>query len=260
MKLNVLCLLAASTTGLFGSTIFGNLTTTETGSTYTVVVNTDNTTGADMAGIFLTATFSTGGDASCTWLAAGTCTSASNFSVSYPAGNSTHPQSNNSNWTITNNRAGANLTSLTVNGIPAMIGFDRCMTGASTFNDSNPSGFFGGNTGTNCDTTGTANSNIGFSVGSGNGGGTTSAEGTVVYRNALHLAAAAPVGDLWGEFTITFITANFTTGQTFTFRTDSDGLSSAVADVVATPEPSTLALCGIALIGLGLRLRSKRPS
>ena len=62
----VFVLLAWSTTTTLGSTIFGASTATVPGTTYTVSVTDFTTTGADMAGLLITANYSTGGSLSCT--------------------------------------------------------------------------------------------------------------------------------------------------------------------------------------------------
>ncbi|MEO5925893.1 MAG: PEP-CTERM sorting domain-containing protein [Bryobacteraceae bacterium] len=247
MQAKLIFCLAFVASSAFGSTIFGASTTVSTGTTYTVAVTNFTTTGGDMAGMVITANFTTGGPVSCTWTSLGACNSGGGeFNVTYPAANSTHPQVNNSNWTLTNTWASHTLSSITVNGIPGLIAFDRCMTGASTFNDTNP----GGTTGTSCTTAGTVGSDIGFSVGSGNGGGTAGITGTVQYANALHLASSSIVNDWWGQFTLTFAGTAFTSGSNFTFRSDSDILTSAVADVSPVPEPQTLVGVGMALLAM----------
>jgi len=250
LKLGMLILLLGSAVTSVGSTV--SVLSTTIGTAYTVTVTDFTTTGADMVGMEITASYSTGGSLTCTWLGTGSCTSGvGGFSVTYPVGSSTHPRTNNDNWTITNSRVGFTMTSLTVNGIAGLTAFDRCMTSAGVFNDTNP----GGSTGTSCNTAGTVGSDLGFSVGSGTAGtGSAGTSGTVVYQNALHLAGSPIVGDWWGQFTITFAGTAFTSGRTFTFRTDSDTLTSAIADV---PEPGTFAGVGIALMALGLVARKR---
>ena len=168
--------------------------------------------------------------------------------MSYPAGTSTHPINGGTNWTIANNYAGQVMDSIVFDGISGGIAFDRCMTGANTFNDNNPT-FFGFPL---CLTEGTPGSNIGFSVGSGTGG-TAGIDGTVQYQNVLHLAASSPVGDLWGQITIAFSGSAFTSGSTFTFRADTDEVS----NIVANPEPGTWGLMGASLVAIGLKLRRR---
>jgi hypothetical protein len=262
LNLKLTMLLAASSLSAFGSTIFGASTTTANGSTYTVAVTDFSTTGADMAGLVITANYASGGPLTCTWLAAGSCTSGvGGFSVTYPAAESTHPQVNNSNWILTNSRSGSTLTSITVNGIPGLVAFDRCMTATNTFDDTNPGSAF--NPGGNCDTNGTVGSDVGYSVGTGNttatgGAGTSGITGTVAYQNALHLSSSSIVGDWWGQFTITFAGTAFSNGSTFTFRSDSDTLTSAVLDVSPVPEPGTFAAVGAGLVLIGILRRRKR--
>lgn len=235
-----------------GSTIFSVGTNAAT-TAYTITISGFGTTGASMVGMQITANYSNSTSATCAWIAAGTCTVANSFAVSYPAAQSTNPTqaTAGTNWTITNNNAtvGVRMTSITFNGIPGLTGFDRCLNASNVPDDTN----------VNCTGQGTAGSQVGWSVGNGvTTLGTSGIQGSVVYSNPLHLSAATAVGDLWGSFTITFSGTNFNNGNTFTFQSDSDTLTTATADVVATPEPSTFGLAGFALVALGLIKRKRR--
>lgn len=242
-KFAVFALLGAAAAS--GSTIVN--VSTIVGQTYTVAVTESDTTGADMVGMLITATYSNGTSLTCSWTSSGTCSNTptgGGFSVTYPAGNSTSPLNGGTDWTIANTRTGLSLTSIVFDGIPGKTAFDRCMGLLGGFND----------TGTSllaCLGEGTANSSAGYSVGDGNGGSAINAN--VQYSNQLHLAGQAAVGDLWGKITIAF-TSNFAPGATFTFRTDTDTLSPLI--LTDAPEPATFAMMGAALLVLGLKGKS----
>jgi hypothetical protein len=244
MKTLFLCVALVASNAL-ASTIVN--VSTVVGQTYTVAVTASDTTGSNMVGMLLTATYSNGTSLTCTWTAAGTCANTPNgggFTVSYPANTSTSPLNGGTDWTITNTRTGLNMTSISFNGLTGLTAFDRCIGITGSFND----------TGTNllsCLGEGTTNSSLGYSVGDGNGGSAINAN--VVYTNELHVAGQAPVGDLWGKITIAF-TSNFTATSTFTFRTDTDTLSNII--ITDTPEPGTFAMMGAALLFVRWKLKA----
>jgi hypothetical protein len=246
--LKLVALISISALSALGSTIYTASPATVTGSSYIVTVSANDTQGGDMAGMIVTANFTSGDSLVCTWQSTGTCSSGpGGFSVGYPQNTSTHPINGGTNWTISNNRTGFIMSSITFNGIAGLIAFDRCMAfSGGGFSDNNPlSCLFGAE--------GTPGSNTGFSVASGTGG-TSGIEGTVQYQNAVHLAASSSVGDLWGQITIAFSGATFDSGETFTFRADTDELG----QVTANPEPATMGLMGAALALIGFKLRKRK--
>ena len=81
-------------------------------------------------------------------------------------------------------------------------------------------------------------------------GTTTGADGLATYQDVLTIASVATAGDVYGRVNIDFGRVGITAAN-WVMDTDTVGFSS------DTPEPSTLAMLGTALIGLGL-LRYRR--
>jgi hypothetical protein len=237
----------------FGSTI--NFLAPDPSVSTTVTENNFAVFGNTMGPMAITAKFLDGTSGVCNW-AAGVgvsgCTSTGNFSIGFPSGSDTDPDVSGSTvWTVTDLKSTSSIVSLTINALSGNVAFDRCLK-AGGFDDTN-------NGGTVCDTAhggieGTPNSAEGWSVGSGTGG-TSGISANAQYSDILHVAGSAPVGDAWGFLTLTFTGTAFTSADTFTFRADTDIVTSQAADV---PEPGTLAFIGAGLAGLGaLRFRKR---
>jgi PEP-CTERM motif len=239
----------------FGSTI--NFLAPDPSTSTTVTEDNFAVFGNTMGPMLITAKFADGSTPSCNWAAGvGTsgCTSASNFSIGFQSGADTDPDvSGAAVWTITDLKSTSSIVSLTIDALAGNVAFDRCLkTGG--FDDTN-------NGGTVCTIAaggieGTPNSAEGWSVGSG-AGGTAGIAANAQYSNILHVAGSSPVGDAWGFLTLTFTGTSFTSGDTFTFRADTDIVTSKTADV---PEPGTLGFIGAGLAGLGAMRSRKRAT
>ncbi len=242
----------------YGSTI--TTVSTSVGTPYTVTFGSEASTEDNMMGrLTITAFFSSGASsASCLWTSSAVnCSDAGDFSVAFTPDGNTHPVNSfgGDQWTITNLRAAGagNITSIVFDGLAGTtgLGFDRCMSANSSFDDTNSPFLFCGFA-----TEGTPGSAVGYSA-EGSSGGTTSATAVAVYSNVLHLSGSAPVNDVWGRLTMNF-TGSFASGGTFTFQADTDLLSSFSPDTT-TPEPATLGMFGVALFGIGLLRRKSLP-
>jgi hypothetical protein len=171
----------------------------------------------------------------------GACSLANQFNVIVTPPNS---QTSAADWTISN-LSTLTMVSLTLNGIYAstppsgqvLTGFNPALSaGLPSYNGTgSPATACGPTTGVGgcLETTSTP-------------GGTTAAQASVLYSNELRMFGQSLNNDLWGQITLTFNTSPFSTGQTFQFKIDTDGYTSA-QQFVDTPEPSTFGMAGLAL-------------
>jgi len=126
------------------------------------------------------------------------------------------------------------LNSLLFEGSPGNVVFDR---------------YFGGANGTNG-----SNGGLDFA-----GFGSYSGNVTGHYYNAVGLNGAAPVGDLFANFLLSFsgdgLAENF-----YKFSLDADSARTTAAQVPSVPEPTSMVLLGTGLVGLASRIRRKRQA
>lgn len=189
----------------------------------------------------------------CTFDAAGLCSSASNFSVLVTPSTS---QTSSADWIITNLRAapgGTNdtLQSLTINLIAGLSVFNPRVdsTGHPT---ANGNGSCAPNPAVATPGFGTCE-DIQNGQGQTTAGGLTTATATVLYTNEARLNTDIYHGDLWGSIVLTFTQTSgltFNPNTDFQFKIDTDGVGAAAID---TPEPSSMVFLGLGLAALFLR-------
>lgn len=223
LKSVVVCLFVATSTS-FGGAIG---TVAELAGTQLDIVGVTGfqTTGADMAGLSVTVTFTSGAASNCIWAAgigtSGGC-SAAGFSIEQTGDTFTEP------WTLTNLLpTGGGISLLEMDGAPARlttsgIVFDRTFGGVFGTEGS----FLGG------DATGTT---------------TDASNGSAVYSNLVAVMPVAPVGDLFHTLTIRFDGNGLVETAEFVADTDTIGF--------LIPEPGTVTLMGLGLVALAARYR-----
>jgi hypothetical protein len=189
------------------------------------------TTGADMGGLSVSVTFSTGAMSSCIWAAglgtSGGCSGAG-FSIVQTGDTFTQP------WTLTNLLAGGGGISLLVlDGAPA-----RLTTSGVVFDRT-----FGGVFGTD-----------GSFLGADATGTTSDASnGDAVYSNLVAISPNLPVGDLFHTLTIRF--SNGDNGNSLGLTGTGDFVADTDTIGLAVPEPGTVTLMALGLLGLAARYR-----
>ena len=188
------------------------------------------TTGADMAGLSVTATFSNGSGGTVAWTTTGPASGGAftaNWSLTLSGDSFATPW----NFSFLNPTASLQLTHLVLNGTSGLTIFDRT---------------FGGAEGTPGSANGT---DFAYS------GGTCAGCNTLVnYSGQTAIDAAAPVGDLWQVVDITF---NDGTGPrtNFSFVQDTDN---DIRAMVPEPETYALMLGGLGLLTLVAKRRRTR--
>jgi len=183
------------------------------------------TTGNQMAGITVTAFYSTGGSNSCTWLdlggTAGGCAVDGEFIIVQDGNTFSEP------WTLANTSTFQSINALVITG-NGLIVFDRTFDGAD--------GTLGSEAGKDAD-----------------GSTTDDSVGTATYFNLAAISPAAAVGDIFSDLGI-FFEPGLGPGATATFVADTDTVGVFGGEI---PEPSTMILLGAGLAAIAaVRRRS----
>ena len=197
-------------------------------------------TGASMAGMEVRWSFPDLTEGFATWgaLGGGDCgVSSGGFSVVLGCA---FASNNASGWTITNG-TGQAVVKVQFNGAPGNTVFDCGWDGAACV----AGGFAAG--------TGTPGSNTGYSF--AKIGGTATAVGVGTYTNVAGVGGAAPVGDLFEQFS--FLLDPLPSGDSYILVLDTDN---AVLAPTTAPEPATATLTLGGLAGIAAAARRRRST
>ncbi len=178
-----------------------------------------STSGDEMAGMTVLASFSGGATQQAVWATTGSgagAASGSMFRLSQSG------DTFDSVWTLTN-LSGSTLSGLSIDAGKGNTVFDVTWSGDGT--------------------PGSANGKT-FSLNSGPSG----LDITATYVNLVALTGHSPVGDLYRNLNLAF-TNGLNSGDSITFYADTDNLRFA-GDIGAVPEPSSLAMASIVVLGL----------
>jgi hypothetical protein len=145
-------------------------------------------------------------------------------------------------WSLQNN-SGKTLNTMRLNGAPGRTVFD-----CGWFGTECGKGIVGQVEGTPGSSDGMTFTKV---------GGSYALDGVGSYANLVGVGGAAPVGDLFEQFSVGFV--GLPSGQSYEFWLDTDNTSPDAPPPTVAPEPQTFAMlfAGLAVLGVGARRRAR---
>jgi hypothetical protein len=216
----------------------------QTGTVHNVSAMSEaNAFGSDMIGMLVTWRLADASQFQATWqdLGGGNCgVNSGGFQLMIGCTNAT---AGNNPFTL-RNLTGGTLSTVTLNGAAARTVFDCGWVAPNCVQNGSADGYEG-----------TPGSLGGFTFTRNGGSYALGAVG--LYTNLVGLGGAAPVGDLFEEFRMTFF-GGFVNGDDFLFNIDTDETAPDVPPPTVVPEPRTFVLVGAGLSFLAARARRRR--